>query len=573
MPGRTTAPRPEISASWSRSRDAGIAPDGSGIRVLRRAADRMRRTRLVRSLDAVVADALRRYRDVDLAVLGADADGFIVAARACSGATEKWMAAQNLVVGVGVGEALAATNALGSVLETGREISIDQGEHYLLNQKRWAAAGVPIVDPKVRRIIGAFALICPSAPLSPLLLADARDLATRVGERLGDDSHEADRAILEAFMRMRRRRRLGVVGIGRHLVVTDRQAREMIADISHIELWERAKEALADTEEPDHTWLTEHSVIRSPEAVADPHGDGGVVFEIAREAAGGQRAKGPRPEESLDGLVGRSASWRALVREVCALRQRRHPVLISGERGSGKASIAVAMATRAGADGGVSHLDCAESIVIGLPAWLGKARHELSRSNRTLVLRHLDLLDEAGAAALRTILEDGTGSARVLGTIGDAAANRDALGALIVQLGVGQIEVPPLRLRPDDVAPLATAIIYRHASRGYTPRLRADTLAAMRRYDWPGNVRELDTAIQSALSRRLVGDLRPDDLPHEVQCGRNIMLTTLQQREKEAILGALRDNDHNKVAAANALGLARSTLYRKIQAYGIDPED
>jgi transcriptional regulator of acetoin/glycerol metabolism len=571
MPGTPSPPRPEIVASWSRSRDAGIAPDGSGIRVLRREADRMRRTRLVRSLEAVLAEALRRYRDIDLALLGADTDGFIVAARACSAETEAWMAAQNLVVGVAVGEALAATNALGSVLETGREISIDQGEHYLLNQKRWAAAGVPIVDPKVRRTIGAFALICPSAPLGPLLLADARDLATQVGERLDDESHASDRAILEAFLRARRRRRLGVVGIGRHLLVADRQAQELVADISHAELWERAKEALADAEGPDPTYLTEHSVIRNPAAVSDSRGENGVVFEVAREVARGRRSKDPGAEESLDGLVGRSASWRALVRDVAALRQRRHSVLISGERGSGKASVAVAMASRADADGGVSLLDCAESFVIGLPAWLRKAGAELSRSDRTLVLRHLDLLDEAGAAALRTLLDDAR-AARVLGTIDAAAEHDGALGALAVQLGVGQIEVPPLRLRPDDVAPLATAIIYRHASRGYTPRLRPDTLATMRRYDWPGNVRELDTAIQSALSRRLVGDLRPDDLPQEVQCGRNIMLTTLQQREREAILGALRDNDHNKVAAANALGLARSTLYRKIEAYGIEPE-
>lgn len=528
----------------------------------------MRRTRLVRSLEIVVADAARRYRGVDLGIVAADAEGSIVIVGAASAEAERWLADQGLEVGAAVGEAPVAAASLGSVLATGSAIGTDQGEPILPARERWSAAAVPIVDPNANRAIGALALTSPWAPLSPLLLADAEDLATRVGDGLANDSHESDRVILEAFLRLRRRRHLGVVGIGRHLLVTDRHAQELLSDVDQAELWERAKAALIAPKKPGYTWLTEHIVIRNPEAVADRRGDGGIVFEVALEAASG-KGKDPSPEESLDGLTGRSASWRAVVREVRALSEHRHPVLISGERGSGKVSVAVAMAAETQAGSELSLIDCAEAFVIGLPAWLGNARQELRKEDCTLVVRHLDLLDETSAAALLAILEDGTGRARVLATIDNTMNHRGALGALIVQLGVGQVEIPPLRLRPDDIGPLATAIIYRHASRGYTPRLRADTLAVMRRYDWPGNVRELDTTIQSTLARRLMGDVRPDDLPLVVRSGRNIMLTTLQQREKETILGALRDNDNNKVAAASALGLARSTLYRKIEAYGI----
>jgi transcriptional regulator of acetoin/glycerol metabolism len=523
---------------------------------------------MVRSLEIVVADALRRYRGIDLAIVGADAEGSIVIAQGCSAEAERWMDDRGLAVGAGAAEPAVAIDLLGPVLASGEGIGIDAGDPRSPLRERWSAAAAPIVDRKVNRTIGALALICPARPLGPMLLADAEDLATRTGDGLANDSHEADRAILEAFLRLRRRRRLGVVGIGRHLLVADRHAQELLADIDQGELWERARLALADPKRSELTWLTEHIIIRNPEAVADRRGDGGIVFEVALEAASG-KGKDPSPEESLDGLTGRSASWRAVVREVWALRDRPHPVLISGERGSGKVSVAVAMAAETQAEGRLALVDCAEAFVIGLPAWLQKAREELSKDDCTLILRHLDLLDETSAAALRAILEDGTGKTRILATLDNTVKHRGALGALIDQLGVGQVEIPPLRLRPDDIGPLATAIIYRHASRGYTPRLRADTLAVMRRYDWPGNVRELDTTIQSTLARRLMGDVRPDDLPLEVRSGRNIMLTTLQQREKETILGALRDNGYNKLAAASALGLARSTLYRKIEAYGI----
>lgn len=548
-----------------------MSPDGAGTRLVRREAAPLRRSRLADSLEMVLADAARRYRGIDMSVMAADTDGFVIGARPCSDVAAAWMTAAGLSVGLCVAEEAAATNALGSVLETGKEFEIDEGEHFLTRQARWVAAGAPIVDPPVGRCVGALALICPQGPLSPLLLADARDLAGSVGDHLADESVAADRALLEAFLHSRRRRRIGVVGIGRHLLVTDRQAHEMLGDVGHAALWERARGPAPTASSASA--LTIDTVIRSRLAIDEADEDSGVVLEIARQAKRERPSKRSSGDESLDGLVGRSASWRAIVRDVCAHRDSRHSVLISGERGTGKASIAIAIATQRGSpDRSLAVLDCADVFVIGLPAWLQKARAETSRDENCLVLRHLDLLDERSAAALRSTLDSETpGRARVLGTLDSTASVRGPLGALTMQLGVGRIEIPPLRRRPDDIASLATEMIHRHASRGYEPRLRPDTLAALRRYDWPGNVRELANTVQSVLARRSVGDLRPADLPHAVQSGgKDLMLTAIQQSEKEAILGALRNCNNNKAAAAANLGLARSTLYRKITAYGLD---
>ena len=88
---------------------------------------------------------------------------------------------------------------------------------------------------------------------------------------------------------------------------------------------------------------------------------------------------------------------------------------------------------------------------------------------------------------------------------------------------------------------------------------------------WPGNVRELENVLRLALQRRHVGDLRIEDLPAEVRpaAARNAA-TALQRLEAEAIVEALAAADGNKRRAAQALGVSRSTLYRKLRAYGIE---
>jgi transcriptional regulator of acetoin/glycerol metabolism len=89
------------------------------------------------------------------------------------------------------------------------------------------------------------------------------------------------------------------------------------------------------------------------------------------------------------------------------------------------------------------------------------------------------------------------------------------------------------------------------------------------RYDWPGNVRQLRDALASALRRRPVGRIEAADLPEFCQSTPRLSLRPVDQAERDAIVNALRESGGNRVAAAAALGLARSTLYRKIRQYGI----
>jgi transcriptional regulator of acetoin/glycerol metabolism len=80
---------------------------------------------------------------------------------------------------------------------------------------------------------------------------------------------------------------------------------------------------------------------------------------------------------------------------------------------------------------------------------------------------------------------------------------------------------------------------------------------------------ELREVIASALSRRPVGTIEPDDLPAYCQSAPRSTLREVDKVERDVIVAALREEGGNRKAAAVALGIARSTLYRKIRQYGV----
>jgi transcriptional regulator of acetoin/glycerol metabolism len=90
------------------------------------------------------------------------------------------------------------------------------------------------------------------------------------------------------------------------------------------------------------------------------------------------------------------------------------------------------------------------------------------------------------------------------------------------------------------------------------------------RYSWPRNIRQLEEALRSALGKRPVGDIEPDDLPGYCHTSARRQLSGLESIERDAIVKALHDSDGNRAQAAQALGIARSSLYRKLRSFGIE---
>jgi DNA-binding NtrC family response regulator len=132
------------------------------------------------------------------------------------------------------------------------------------------------------------------------------------------------------------------------------------------------------------------------------------------------------------------------------------------------------------------------------------------------------------------------------------------------------IEVPPLRDRTDDIAPLAEHFVehYARAMNRAPVTLTADVRQALEAYDWPGNVRELQNAIERALVLGGSSELRADQLPLRVLGPpKESAPLSLADAERAHILRVLEECEWNISRAARVLAIDRGTLYDKIGRY------
>ncbi len=170
-----------------------------------------------------------------------------------------------------------------------------------------------------------------------------------------------------------------------------------------------------------------------------------------------------------------------------------------------------------------------------------------------------------------------------------AATNRDleeeiSRGAfrsdLYYRLNVIQLHLPPLRERREDIAVLANYFLARGSEKAGAPPLTLadETMAMLGEYEWPGNVRELENALERAAVVANGSVIGPANLPERVREARSPRLgaqespanPTMEVVERAYILWVLKSEGGNKTRAAEVLGIDPSTLYRKLNRYGID---
>jgi DNA-binding NtrC family response regulator len=157
--------------------------------------------------------------------------------------------------------------------------------------------------------------------------------------------------------------------------------------------------------------------------------------------------------------------------------------------------------------------------------------------------------------------------------IGQEVAHGRFREDLLYRLNTVEVHLPPLRDRHDDIAALAMHFLLRQVSRYQknVTGIEREAMHAMREYSWPGNVRELEHAIERAVLMTQSPQIRADDLGLRGRADGAARLEemTLEDAEQHLIKKAIARFDGNVSRAADALGLSRSALYRRLQHYGI----
>ena len=153
---------------------------------------------------------------------------------------------------------------------------------------------------------------------------------------------------------------------------------------------------------------------------------------------------------------------------------------------------------------------------------------------------------------------------------------------LFYRLNVVRLDLPPLRKRKEDIPLLVEHFIARFNRRQgrSVAAIAPDAMAVLMAYDYPGNVRELENIIERAFVLCSGGRIELAHLPAELTGGQSGSAPSLQagrslaeqlnEAEARAIRAAIEQCGGNRMAAARALGLHKSTLFRKIRALGIE---
>jgi DNA-binding NtrC family response regulator len=144
---------------------------------------------------------------------------------------------------------------------------------------------------------------------------------------------------------------------------------------------------------------------------------------------------------------------------------------------------------------------------------------------------------------------------------------------LLFRLNTVEVRVPPLRERREDIALLGAHFLARYAARYRRPVQTFDpaALQAMMQYSWPGNVRELEHTIERAVLMSRTAEIQPADLSLSSPRAQTQNLEDLSLEAVEAVLvrKALQRFQGNVSQAAEALGLSRGALYRRMEKYGL----
>lgn len=313
----------------------------------------------------------------------------------------------------------------------------------------------------------------------------------------------------------------------------------------------------------------------------------------------------------MENIVGRDHRMQRIFDMVESVADTKATILITGESGTGKSLVARAIHRRSGRRNqpfveiacGALPETLLESELFGHVngAFTGASHDKIGKfaqaHNGTIFLDEIGTASAGLQVKLLRILQEftfeqvgGTKThkvdTRVILATNENLTRAVASGSfrqdLYYRINVINIELPPLRERISDIPLLAQHFldsVCEDAGKKVSG-FSDDALAALRRYNWPGNVRELQNVVERAVLLGKGSTVGIDDLPNSLRAaapaavsgpgGSGTLKQALGVPERQIILEMLQAHQWNRNATADALGINRTTLYKKMKRLGID---
>ena len=569
-----SAVRPEILVSWRRSRLSGAS---AGLAVLPFQAEAPHENPLCFAAGPILSRLAQQLSGLQAGVLLADRNARILRRWAPQTDILPKMDRIQSMAGSSCSEELVGTNGIGTIAEDQKRHIVVGPEHFAEMLSTFTCVGAPIFNPLSRKFEGIVTLNSDSTEASPLLTSLIASTAQQIESRLLHNSSRRERALLDAFLVANRSGR-AIAVLGDEVLLAGPQVTRMLRSLDQGLVWQQIRDGVGAAAH------SERIVVGTQDGIAaltctPIRLDGkliGALVEVIPDDAPAPAAV-PSPVEvhpwpqAGTQLPGKSAAWVRVLKRAAQQRNSDVPVLIVGEAGTGKLELAKTMF----AERPLTVVDCfaagpddagwARTIAADLPPnWGG-----------VLVLRHVDSLSATVTRALSARLDELAVTAPLVRIVGTALPSVTPLAAdqrrLIEQIGVVTIEVPAVRERREDIPEILARLNSLHG--GSRPlRFSRPAMQALSRAPWPGNVRQIETLVRGLLATVRGAEVTPDMLPDGLGHSAGRRLTKMEELQLNAIVETIHRADGNKVETARLLGISRSTLYRKMRQFHLDPD-
>jgi transcriptional regulator of acetoin/glycerol metabolism len=283
----------------------------------------------------------------------------------------------------------------------------------------------------------------------------------------------------------------------------------------------------------------------------------------------GQHLLKPRPLVDTPVIEGRTPAWRTAVEGITEAVRDRATLLVMGETGTGKFSLLTEV-YHSVQPGGRS-LNFAAADISAESYEDAEVALEVTSVPTLYIFRNLDQLTTDGADRLGRFMVSAFESEQpvsIAATVSESGEDSGLPFRELLPYFQTAVTLPPLRQRSADIGSLVTRLLSELAPHREV-QLSPEASRLVARYTWPRNTSQLKEALVSALRHKPVGTIDERDLPGYCHTTARRTLSPLEEADRDAVIAALKAAGGNRVHAAKALGLARSSLYRRLKDYGI----